>query len=89
MAITKSAKKAAKRSKVLEARNKDFKIRMNMHIKKLLKKTEQWEAVLPEELNAVYKYIDKALKVWIIKKKTAGRKKSRVARAVNSLNKQS
>ncbi len=83
MAITKSAKKAAKRSKVLAARNKDFKIRMNMHIKKLLKKIEKWEKVLPEELSATYKYIDKALKIGLIKKKTAGRKKSRVAKAVH------
>jgi len=87
MAITKSARKAAKRSKVLWARNKDFKIRMNMNMKKLLKKTVAGEKVSAEELNNVYKYIDKCLKIGLIKKKTAARKKSMVAKAVNSVSK--
>jgi len=83
MAITKSAKKASKRSKVLAARNKDFKVRMNMNIKKLLKKAGSDEKVSAEELSSVYKYIDKCLKIGLIKSKTASRKKSRVATAVN------
>ena len=35
-----------------------------------------------EELNSVYKYIDKCKKVGVIKKNTAARKKSRVAKAL-------
>ncbi len=83
MAITKSAKKAARRSIKLQARNREFKIRMKMHMKKIFKAIEKGEDVLPEMLSNVYKFIDKAAKVGVIKKKNAGRKKSRVALAVN------
>jgi len=78
MPITKSAKKAAKRSIVLRRRNHEFKVRMKMAIKKFLKN----ETRTQDELNNVYKYIDKCYKVWIIKKNTAARKKSRVAKAL-------
>ena len=77
MPITKSAKKAAKRSLVLQKRNNEFKLRMKMAIKKFLKNTNKSQ----EELNAVYKYIDKCQKVGIIKKNTAARKKARSAKA--------
>jgi len=83
MAITKSAKKAAKRSKKLEERNKHFKIRMKMSIKKLMKKSENGEKLKPESLSETYKYIDKAEKIGILKKNTAARRKSKVARAFN------
>jgi small subunit ribosomal protein S20 len=77
MPITKSAKKAAKRSIVLRKRNHEFKIRMKMAIKKFLKNEKKSQ----EELNLIYKYIDKCQKVGIIKKNTAARKKSRMAKA--------
>ena len=77
MPITKSAKKAAKRSIVLRKRNHEFKIRMKMAIKKFLKNEKKSQ----EELNTIYKYIDKCQKVGIIKKNTAARKKSRMAKA--------
>jgi len=83
MPITSAAKKANKRSKKLAERNKTFKLRMKMAIKKLLKTAEKGETVSPEMLNETYKYIDKAWKIGIIKKKNAARKKSRVARAAN------
>jgi len=41
MPITKSAKKAAKRSLVLQARNKEFKLRMKMEMKKFVKRIEK------------------------------------------------
>ncbi len=77
MPITKSAKKAAKRSIVLRRRNHEFKVRMKMAIKKFLKNENKSQ----EELNNVYKYIDKCKKVGILKTNTAARKKSRVAKA--------
>ena len=54
---------------------------MKMAIKKLLKNIAKSQKVGQEELNLVYKYIDKCMKVWVIKKNTAARKKSRVAKA--------
>lgn len=78
MPITKSATKAAKRSLVFQKRNNEFKLRMKMAIKKFLKNENKSQ----EELNSVYKYIDKCKKVGVIKKNTAARKKSRVAKAL-------
>jgi len=80
MPITKSAKKAASRSIVLQKRNNEFKLRMKMAIKKFLKSITKGEKVEQEDLNKVYKFIDKCQKVGVIKKNTASRKKSRVAR---------
>jgi len=82
MPITKSAKKAANRSLVFQKRNNEFKLRMKMAIKKFLKNTNKSQ----EELNAVYKFIDKCKKVGVIKKNTASRKKSRVAKALAKQN---
>lgn len=45
MPITKSAKKAAKRSLVLQKRNNEFKLRMKMAIKKFLKSINKAEKV--------------------------------------------
>ena len=59
MPITKSAKKASNRSLVFQKRNNEFKLRMKMAIKKFLKNTNKSQ----EELNMVYKYIDKCKKV--------------------------
>ncbi|MFA6256505.1 MAG: 30S ribosomal protein S20 [Candidatus Absconditabacterales bacterium] len=81
MPITKSAKKAAKRSLVFQKRNNEFKLRMKMAIKKFLKSTNKAEKIGQEELDKVYKFIDKCQKVGVIKKNTAARKKSRVAKA--------
>jgi len=77
MPITKSAKKAANRSLIFQKRNNEFKLRMKMAIKKFLKTTNKSQ----EELNTIYKYVDKCQKVGVIKKNTAARKKSRVAKA--------
>ena len=77
MPITKSAKKAAKRSLVFQKRNNEFKLRMKMAIKKFLKTENKSQ----EELNNVYKFIDKCRKVGVIKKNTASRKKAKAAKA--------
>ena len=81
MPITKSAIKAANRSLVLQKRNNEFKLRMKMAIKKFLKSITKAEKLSQTDLNTVYKYIDKCMKVGVIKKNTAARKKSRVAKA--------
>ena len=86
MPITKSAKKAAKRSLVLQKRNNEFKLRMKMAIKKFLKSVSKKEAVGQEDINNVYKFIDKCTKVGVIKKNTAARKKARVAKAFSKKN---
>ena len=52
-----------------------------MAIKKFLKSISKAEKVWQEELNNIYKFIDKCQKVGVIKKNTAARKKSRVAKA--------
>ena len=72
MPITRSAKKAlrvSKRKKVFNLRRKDA---MNKAVKSV-KKTK-------EGLTAAYKAIDKAMKKGVIKKNTAARKKSRLAK---------
>ena len=80
MPIIKSAKKAMKRSIVLNKRNTEFKLRMKMAIKKFLRNVTKGETVTQEDLNKIYKYVDKCAKVGVLKKKTAARKKARVAR---------
>jgi ribosomal protein S20 len=52
-----------------------------MAIKKFLKSITKAEKVWQEDLNNIYKFIDKCQKVGVIKKNTAARKKSRVAKA--------
>ncbi len=52
-----------------------------MAIKKFLKSISKAEKLSQDDLNTVYKFIDKCKKVGVIKKNTAARKKSRVAKA--------
>lgn len=75
MAKTSSAKKALR----AEARRRVFNIRRAKGLKDALKNfdSEKSSAKLP----AAYKAIDKALKRGIIKRNTAARMKSKVARA--------
>ena len=85
MAITKSAKKALRKS--LTRREKNFSNRK--HLKNLLKemrtlvsekKIEEAKKLLPK----AYKTLDKAAKKGLIKKNTASRKKSRITKLVKS-----
>jgi len=84
MAITKSAKKAWRQSLKRKARNLIYKTKIKKLIKEvrnlvLGNKIEEAKKLLPQ----VYKILDKAAKVRVIKKNTATRKKSRIARLVN------
>ena len=88
MPITKSAKKAHSRSVKLHQRNHDFKLRMKMAIKKFMKNLTKGADIAEEELHTLYKYIDKACKVGVLKKQTAARRKSRVAKLYNDSKKQ-
>ncbi|MDD2697105.1 MAG: 30S ribosomal protein S20 [Candidatus Pacebacteria bacterium] len=81
--ITKSAKKAVRRSSRRRVRN----IPKIKNLKDLLKKVkvlvsqkkiEEAKKLLPQ----VYKTLDKAAKTELIKKNTASRKKSRIAKLI-------
>ena len=83
MAITKSAKKAYRQSLRRKARNQKRKD----DLKKLLKEIRSLIAAKKDEeakklLSGVYKSLDKAVKTGLIKKGTASRKKSRIAKAI-------
>jgi small subunit ribosomal protein S20 len=83
MAITKSAKKAWRQSLKRRARNLIYKTKIKKLIKEarilvLAKKIEEAKKLLPQ----VYKILDKAAKEGVIKKNTAARKKSRIAKAI-------
>ena len=80
MPITKSAKKAVNRSQKLAVRNRDFKIRMKIAMKKFIKAVEKGEKVALTDLNTIYKYNDKCKKVGVLKSNNASRKKARFAK---------
>ncbi len=80
MPITKSAKKAMNRSQKLAIRNRDFKLRMKMAMKKFVKAVEKGEKIEATELSHIQKRIDKCLKVGILKPRNASRKKARMAK---------
>jgi len=83
MPITKSAKKALRQSLRRRARN----IPKRQKIKSLLKEVRNLISQKKIEeaqklLSRVYKILDKAAKIGLIKKNTAARKKSRIAKAI-------
>lgn len=84
MAITTSAKKARRASlkkRVFNVRRKKELVGSVKTLSKTLR--EKGDAVLAKEsLSKAYKAIDKAAKRGVIKKNTAARKKSRLARSV-------
>jgi len=84
MPITKSAIKAAKQAKKREARNKSLKTKMKTFIKKVLvlskDNVDEAKKVLPK----AYSVIDTASKKNIIHPNNAARKKSQLAKAVDS-----
>ena len=84
MPITKSAKKALRQNIARKKRNvqkKDKVKRLIKEAKKLMsqKKFEEVKNILPR----IYKALDKTAKVGVIKKNTASRKKSRLAKFIN------
>lgn len=84
MPITKSAKKTLRQDAKRRARNVQRKKKLKILIKKVKRlisenKTEEAKKLLPR----IYKALDKASKVGLIKKNTAARKKSRIASSIN------
>ncbi len=84
MAITKSAKKAIRQNARRKARNLIYKNKIKALIKEvrslvLEKKKEEAKKLLPQ----VYKILDKAAKVGVIKKNAAARKKSRLTKLIS------
>ena len=74
------------RAEKLAKRNKDFKLRMKMAMKKFIKAIEKGEEVKVEQLSNIYKAIDKCLKVGVLKSRNAARKKARMSNPKNQLN---
>lgn len=86
MPITRSAKKALRQSLRRRVRNLVYKNKMKDLIKETRglvsqKKIKEAKELLPQ----VYKILDKAAKVGVIKKNTASRKKSRITKLLRSL----
>ena len=84
MPITKSAKKAINQSLRRRVRNLQKKKKMKDRLKEvrsliLQKKIEEAKKLLPQ----VYKSLDKAVKIGVIKKNTASRKKARITKLIN------
>lgn len=84
MPITKSAKKALRQNIKRRTRNLGHKNKIKNLIKEIRvlvggKKIEEAKKLLPK----IYKTLDKAAKIGVIKKNTASRKKSRLARLIN------
>jgi small subunit ribosomal protein S20 len=87
MPVTKSAKKSWRQSLKRKERNLVYKNKIKnflKRVKKLIaeKKVKEAEKLLPQ----IYKILDKAAKVGVIKKNTANRKKSQIAKVIASLN---
>ncbi len=83
MAITKSAKKALRQNIRHKKRNLIYKNKMKGLVKQVKsfikeKKIKEAKELLPQ----VYKILDKSAKIGIIKKNTASRKKSRLAKSL-------
>lgn len=86
MAITRGARKAVRVSK----RKKIFNDRRNKTMKDTVKEVRRLVLAKKGEeagklLSAAYKAIDKAMKRGVIKKNTAARKKSRLAKAIKKV----
>ena len=88
MPITKSAKKALRQNERRRLRNLRYKKKIKELTKALRKTIENKDKERAKELlSQVYKILDKAAKVGVIKKNTASRKKSRLSKAVLSIEK--
>lgn len=84
MAIIKSAKKAIRQNKRRKVQNLVYKNKIKNLIKEMrvltsAKKIEEAKKLLP----SVYEALDKSAKVGVIKKNTASRKKSRIAKLID------
>ena len=84
MAITKSAKKAARQSAKRKEQNIIYKDKIKALVKEaralvLTKKMDEAKKLLPE----IYRALDKAAKVGVIKKNNASRRKSRLTKLID------
>ena len=84
MAITKSAKKAIRQSSARKEHNIVYKNKIKVLVKEAralvsAKKMAEAKKLLPE----IYKALDKAAKVGVIKKNNASRRKSRLTKLVD------
>jgi small subunit ribosomal protein S20 len=87
MAITKSAKKAIRQSAARKERNVVYKDKIKAVIKEAralvsAKKITEAKKLLPD----IYKALDKAAKVGVIKKNNASRRKSRLTKLIDKKN---
>lgn len=83
MAITKSAKKAIRQSARRKTRNLVYKNNIKKLVKQaralvLQKKNDEARKILPQ----IYKSLDKAAKIGVIKKNNADRRKSRLTKMI-------
>jgi small subunit ribosomal protein S20 len=83
MPVTKAAAKAAKRSEKLRAKNRPIKEAMKDSVKTVIKTKEKGDSIPADMVSIAYSKIDKALKAGILKKKTAARRKAKVAKIAN------
>lgn len=81
----KSAQKELRKSVKREAANTKVKKVMKEAVKNSLKKIQAADKTVKDDLAKVMKNIDKAAKKGVIKKGTAARKKSRLAKKMNTL----
>lgn len=84
MAITQSAKKAARQSEARRQKNLVYKNNIKNLVKKarvlvLAKKNAEAKKILPD----IYAALDKAAKVGVIKKNNASRRKSRLTKLID------
>ncbi len=89
MPITKSAKKSVRQNLKHKKQNLTYKNKMKRLLKEARdlvtqKKTEKAVKLLSE----IYKAVDKAAKINVIKKNTAARKKSRITKLINAKTKE-
>jgi len=86
MPIKKSAKKELRKTKKRTARNKKIKANLNFLERKFFKFIQEKNKEKAKEFyQKLQKALDKAAKVNVIKKNKASRKKSRLAKKLNTL----
>ena len=85
MPITSSAKKALRQNKNRRLRNLRYKTKIKTLMKKGLSFAGEGKAAeLKGLLPSLYKALDKAVKVGVLKKNTAARRKSLIARRLSN-----
>jgi len=72
------------RSRKLQVRNDKVRTHLRISTAMLKKKKASGESLTETDLSTVYRAIDKAYKIGLIKRNTAARKKSRAAKVVAS-----